>query len=169
MSTYELTLTDGTATTIDNDPVLITHLEQYRWRRLAGREYVIATIDGCLRYLHRVVSEFFDGPIPDNLEVHHDDDDPNNNRRGNLIRLTHAEHIRQHNLSRRTDNPSGYRGITRSGSGWKAQLRVRDTTRYIGSYATAEAAARAYDEAALATWPDLPVSLNFPKEPANVR
>jgi hypothetical protein len=64
-----------------------------------------------------------------------------------------------------SSNTSGYRGVTKikkSGK-WQASLRHSDKLLHLGTYDTAEDAARAYDRAAIKLKGDK-VMLNFPRE-----
>ena len=59
---------------------------------------------------------------------------------------------------------SGYRGVTRSGkTKWRALMRHRGIYQNLGTYETAEEAARAYDQAAIALFGPA-AFLNFPDE-----
>ena len=58
---------------------------------------------------------------------------------------------------------TGFRGVTRSRSRYQAQMRVNGENRYLGSFATPEAAARAYDATARVEHGDRAI-LNFPDE-----
>lgn len=58
----------------------------------------------------------------------------------------------------------GYRGVTRSGkTRWRAYMRHNYTHQNLGTYATAEEAAHAYDKAAIALF-GAAALLNFPLE-----
>jgi len=59
----------------------------------------------------------------------------------------HTLSIASH-VSRHVSNPTGYRGITKHGSGWSARIKIMKKTIHLGTYRTQEAAARAYDAAA---------------------
>jgi hypothetical protein len=83
-------------------------------------------------------------------------------RRENL-KVTHAGH----------QNTSGYRGVswTKRQGKWYARIggyrRGQGTYKWLGSFDTAEAAARAYDAGAREAYGDL-AELNFPLKPENV-
>jgi hypothetical protein len=59
------------------------------------------------------------------------------------------EALRTPNSPRRRDNTSGFTGATRrtDGKKWVASLRFRGQSRHLGSFDSAEAAARAYEQA----------------------
>lgn len=49
----------------------------------------------------------------------------------------------------RSDNSSGFKGVTRAGAKWQASIRRNGRPLHLGLHSTPEAAAHAYDEAAL--------------------
>lgn len=68
------------------------------------------------------------------------------NRIGNLRPCDRT--LNNANQSKRCDNSSGYRGVSAKKSKWVAQITVRGTWTYLGLHATADDAARAYNQAA---------------------
>jgi hypothetical protein len=93
-------------------------------------------------YFHRVVTQ-----CPVGLEVDHRDTNGLNNRRWNLRIASHIFNAacREHPLS-----ISGYRGVTPDGRGrYRARITHAEERLSLGTYATAEIAARVYDQKAL--------------------
>ncbi len=80
-----------------------------------------------------------DGELPD-----HRNGDGLCNTEENLRVADHAQNMR----NRRTSNESGYRGFSLIAGEYKASIRVNGVGKPLGSYETAEEAARAYDAAA---------------------
>lgn len=80
--------------------------------------------------------------------VDHRDGDGLNNTRENLRICTQAENVR--NKRMRSDNTSGYKGVwwRKNRSRWTATIDVDGVRTWLGSFLTAEDAARAYDAAA---------------------
>lgn len=69
------------------------------------------------------------------------------NRRANLREATRSEN--RHNQGPPRNNTSGYKGVSRSGGRWRAQIMVDGKRRSLGRFARAEEAARVYDAAAI--------------------
>lgn len=69
------------------------------------------------------------------------------NRRANLGLANDA--LNAMNRRIRSNNTSGFKGVSLCGRRWKAQITAGGVHVHIGSFATPEEAARAYDAAAL--------------------
>lgn len=106
--------------------------------------------------LHRLILG-----APAGLEVDHRNRDGLDNRRANLRLATSVEN--HANTGLRRDNTSGFKGVTRSSKSarWVAQIRRDGRMTYLGAFATPEAAAEAYDAAAVEQWGPH-AHLNFP-------
>ncbi len=136
----EIPLTRGQVALIDDAD--FNELSRYKWCvmriyacRFEGRR--------CIP-MHRQILQ-----APAELEVDHIDGNGLNNQRSNLRLCTTSQN--QQNSRRRTDNTSGYKGVSfdqRRGR-WKAQIRVNGKRITLGRYDDIEHAAAAYHEAAL--------------------
>lgn len=95
--------------------------------------------------------------------VDHVNGDGLDNRRSNLRPATHGQNMA--NKRRYRNNTSGFKGVTWHGQRerWQARLWSDGKQHYLGLHDTAEAAARAYDEAASSLFGTF-ARLNFPKE-----
>jgi hypothetical protein len=94
-------------------------------------------------YHHILMWEMTNGPLPEDMEVDH----LCFNR--NCIELTHLEAVtsRENQVRRAQHNKKNrFIGIAKHGSNWRARIHLRSGKVFnIGTYATQEEAARAYD------------------------
>lgn len=121
-------------------------------RRIAGRR--------TYTYMHRLIVA-----APAGIEVDHLNLDRLDNRRSNLRLATRSQNMA--NGGQRSDNSSGYRGVSWSSRDriWQVHVRIDGKSRYVGRFDDLEAAARAYDAAAAAAFGQF-ARLNFPLEAA---
>lgn len=105
--------------------------------------------------MHRLIMGAKPGQIVD-----HRDGDGLNNRRSNL-RFATIQGNRSNGRKRR-DCLSQYKGVTKDNGRWRAQIVVNRVNRRLGTFDDEEAAARAYDAAALAAFGEF-ARLNFPE------
>lgn len=104
------------------------------------------------------------GQAPNGFVVDHRNGDRLDNRRSNLRLATLSQNAA--NQRRSVRSKSGYIGVSRSGvSSWSASIHV-GRPRHLGSFTTAERAARARDRAAFEAWGEF-ATLNFPEEYRN--
>jgi hypothetical protein len=121
----------------------------------AGQFYAQRTEGRRTVYMHREVLNAPSGRLADQINGNGLD-----NRRENL-RLTD---ISGNNINRRPCSETGFRGVEKTSSGFRAVIFPPGTGRIIlGRFGTAEDAARAYDAAANDRYGDL-ARLNFPAE-----
>lgn len=134
----------------------------FRWRIMRGGStpYAVAAAGQgrkgrTLLSMHRVILGAVPGQVVDH--VNHDGLD---NRRANIRLASHAQNMRRV----RREGEVGFRGVVRHRAGYQAQISVDNRTIYLGKFADAERAARAYDAAALRLGGSFAV-LNFPDNP----
>jgi len=145
----EILLTRGLVTVVDDeDFIRFGHL---KWYATAGGYACRDERSGLCRiglYLHRAILEAFQWEV-----VHHLDGNKLNNRRPNLEKTTRAEHTGRHQIGL-GPKAGQYRGVvwSKREQHWIAAINVNKVGRRLGSFLTAEDAARAYDKAALAAW-----------------
>lgn len=136
--------------------------KRYRWRAddsgESGLPYVKTTLrleDGrkTSLYLHRFITG-----CPAAYKVDHRDNDTLNNQRPNLRIATHD----QNNYNRSPWGSSGFKGVQRVRHRFRARITVNHFETHLGYFASADDAARAYDEAAHAQFGEF-AWLNFPE------
>jgi hypothetical protein len=156
----EIELTRGKVTIIDKEDIDLADFSWYAMSAYNDRFY--ACRKGKL--LHRIIySRIIKRPLKHNEYVCHINDDPLDNRRSNL-RLGTASQA-HYSDRRKSDNSSGYIGVTWSNyhKKWEARLKVDKCNKHIGYYDTPLAAAQARDRAAIDLHQEY-ARLNFPKD-----
>lgn len=156
--TRSIALTKGYAALVDDEDYEM--LMEVKWFAHAEGRSIYATRktsrkEGhkCLR-MHRLIMS-----APDGMEVDHVNHNGLDNRRENLRLCTHVENSR--NSRRRACNTSGYKGVYKCDHKWRAIIGLGGRTHHLGTHATEELAARAYDAAALLHYGAF-ANLNFP-------
>ena len=139
-------LTQGYEAIIDASDVSL--VEGFNWYAHANRNAVYAVrMDNTgpkprLVRMHRVILG-----DPEGMVVDHQDTNGLNNRRANLRSATIKENACNQGIAKH--NTSGHKGVSfhkRDGK-WIAHIRYDGGQRYLGSFATPEAAAAAYAKA----------------------
>jgi hypothetical protein len=115
-------------------------LQRYRWHalRIHNRTYAATQINGKRMYMHRFL-------MPNAAEIDHRNRDGLDNRRENLRECTHSQNLANAEFP---VGATGYRGVRVMRSKYQARIKVDQTYRHLGTFDTAEQAARAYDTAA---------------------
>lgn len=113
----------------------------YRRIKLGGRA-------GRAYGAHRLAWLYMMGEWP-NGEVDHIDGNPDNNRWANLRLADRSNNTA--NSRRRSDNTSGVKGVhfDKSSGKWRSELSARGRRIFLGYFTSPEAAAAAYEAAAL--------------------
>lgn len=94
----------------------------------------------------------------DGLEIDHIDGNRLNNQKSNLRFCTRSQN--QINKKLQKNNTSGYKGVSKRSDSYVAQIKNKGKVKYIGSFGSAEDAARAYDKEAKKTYGEF-AYLNF--------
>lgn len=127
----------------------------FTWREKAGNRkagtsagsldahgYTIITINGRAYKAHRLAWLYCHGGWPEH-SIDHINGVKDDNRIANLRDVEHPLNLLNVRRAYRT-NKSGFLGVSRNGSGWRAEIRVAKKKRNLGTYDTPEQAHAAY-------------------------
>lgn len=136
-------------------------LSQFKWYTFQTRHdsYAARTVrqDGPRTILmHRAIMD-----APQGMDVDHINGNGLDNRRANLRLATRSDNLR--NRAADKDSAVPYKGVGRKRNRFIARIKANGKRISLGSYRTAEEAARAYDAAALKHHGEF-AHLNFPSE-----
>ena len=159
--TREIPLSQGLVALVD-DADLNLVMSRGKWHAAASRTTHYAHRN--VRVGSRRTTELMHTFLTGWSLVDHRNGNGLDNRRSNLRQATNTENAR--NAKRGKNNTSGFKGVTSHlaprGLRWRARITVDRTTIHLGVFDTAEAAARAYDTAALERFGEF-AHLNFPQ------
>jgi hypothetical protein len=116
-------------------------------------DYAKSFVRGVQIEMGRLVSS-----APAGMHADHRDFDSLNNRRTNLRVCTVAQNLHARRYRR---NGTGYRGVQKTAGGYMARIYVNNRDVSLGTYQTAEEAARVRDAKALELFGEF-AQLNFP-------
>lgn len=102
-------------------------------------------IGGHRIYVHRLVWLYHYGKMPGG-QIDHINGDRSDNRIKNLRAVTQQQNSA--NMRMKSNNKSGYKGVTKYGNRYIAHIHISGKTSYLGSYDTPVAAHGAYARAA---------------------
>jgi hypothetical protein len=150
--TRELRLVDGSSVKVDEEDFWRFWKEEL----FTSSGFVVYRDDeGRIRRLHREILGVRDKRI-----VVHIDGDKRNCTRGNLLVQDRGVYGR----ARPAKGASKYKGVSPYRGRWQATIRIDGKLKWLGSFDTAEDAARAYDDAVL-QYRGRKGLLNFPTRP----
>lgn len=141
----------------------------YAWRatrhRRTGKVYIQSWHAGAEVFLHRLIAN-----TPDGLDTDHANNNSLDNRRSNLRPATRSENnSNREKQATHAGKPttSRFKGVhwDREKRKWRAAIRVGGRQIRLGRFDDEIEAARAYDRALVAQWPEH-ARVNFPDEVA---
>jgi hypothetical protein len=148
----ELRLTDGTVVSVDEEDFW----RFWKQELFTSSGFVVyRDEEGRIRRLHREILAVRDKRI-----VVHIDGDKRNCTRSNLLVQDRGVYGR----ARPAKGASKYKGVSPYRGRWQATIRLDGKLKWLGSFDTAEDAARAYDDAVL-EYRGRKGVLNFPTRP----
>ena len=112
-----------------------------------SRGYYYVKINGEMKSWHRLIYEYFEGPIPEGFQVDHINNVRTDNRIENLQLLTNKENVRCR--LKQKNNISGYPGVSwyKRDKKWRARININGKTKHLGLFESIEAASQAFLEA----------------------
>jgi hypothetical protein len=126
----------------------MTQIQERKERDSMKTDYRYISINGIQYFEHRLIWMLANQQlIPLGMDVDHINRDKLDNRPVNLRLATPAQN--RANTGRQRNNSTGYKGVFRDKGKFRAKIKANGIQRFLGSYSTAEAAAAAYDCAAL--------------------
>ena len=143
-----VSLSKGMEAIVDVDDLPL--VQGRRWRaeqKRAGQWYAYTQVDDKPVAMHRMLLA-----PPDGTHIDHIDNKGLNNRRSNLRPCSRAENMANVKVSRR--NKLGVRGVWVVGKRYRAVITPNGQPINLGTFATVEEAAAAYDAAAKEAWGD---------------
>lgn len=140
----KIKLTKGQYTLVDNEDFerLNAHKWHANWSEKTGSFYAMRnskTVNGKAKniYMSREIMQ-----PPAKMIVDHINHDTLNNQRNNLRICTYSQNGM--NCRKKTNNTSGYKGVSSQGGKWKAQIMVNRKYIYLGLFNTSLLAFQAY-------------------------
>ena len=108
--------------------------------------YYQVNINGKPKTWHRLVYEYFNGPIPAGMDIDHNNkyNDKTDNRISNLKLKTHKDNCRCR--LKQNNNTSGYPGVYwfKRDQKWETKIMIDGKSKHLGRFETKEAAYEAY-------------------------
>lgn len=119
---------------------------KYRWHINKRKKTVQTSIGSRLNRHTMYLHHFVMGQPPKGKETDHINHNGLDNRRENLRFVTHGQNLMNQRMKR--NNTSGYKGVSRCGNSWKAQIQLNGKHIHLGYFKTKIEAARIYNQTA---------------------
>lgn len=162
----EIKLTQGYSAIVDDED--FERVNAIKWyagkcgNKIYGKSDLGTKPNRIRLYMHRFILNVTDNKV----KIDHIDGNTLNNQKHNIRYSSQSENIR-HRSGMRKGNTSGFRGVSKdsrpgqSNNPWIAKISINSKTKYIGSFKTAEEAAKAFDKAAKETYGEFCGKLNY--------
>ena len=137
----EIPLTRGLSAIVDDEDY--DEMSRFPWHAVktpGGSTFYAAR--RCVRMHNQIMNVSSTG-----IEVDHENGNGLDNRRSNLRLATRTEQL--WNTRRRSDNTSGYKGVSSFRERWRAEITVNGRRVHLGLFDDPADAGHAYDAAAL--------------------
>jgi hypothetical protein len=134
----EIPLTQGKFAIVDGDD--FDELNKHKWYYFCG--YAARKYNHKVIMMHRIINN-----TPKEMSTDHIDRNKLNNTKANLRSCNVNQNNR--NIDRRKNNTSGYVGVNKHGSGWRAYIKINNKQINLGTYIDIVDAAKAYNKKAL--------------------
>lgn len=127
------------------DERLLTGVKKWSAKAVGDKVYAYGKCGGKRVAMHRSIM----GVTNRYVHVDHINGNPADNRRENLRLCTRSQNMQNRAVHR--DMKSGFKGVYKQShyEGWQARIQANGKSKQIGTFSSPEAAARAYDAAAL--------------------
>lgn len=135
-------------------------------KRTSKTNYFTLVINSKRYYLHRLAWIYMTGSWPEKT-IDHINGDGLDNRWSNLREADRSQN--NSNIALKQNNTSGYKGVSKRNTikeSYRVEIKKGHKYYYVGSYSSAEDAAKAYNEKAKELWGEF-AYLNEVKENAN--
>lgn len=139
----KIPLTQGMFAIVDDEDY--DELSRYKWCAYGNHgNFYAKRANGVFKQvlMHRQILD-----APDGMDVDHIDGNGLNNAKENLRVCLTSENNR--NVQKRSDNSSGFKGVSLKKGKYIAQIQVDGHKMHVGSFSTPQEAAKAYDDAAV--------------------
>lgn len=114
-------------------------------RAKIGNGYYAVQLDCHRMRVHNVVWAMHYGKFPEGV-IDHINGIKTDNRISNLRDVTHSQNA--YNVGKQKNNTTGVKGVSRNGSGFKAEISAEKKSHYLGTFSSLDQAAQAYANAA---------------------
>lgn len=113
-------------------------------RAKIGKGYYAVQLDCHRMRAHNVVWAMHYGKFPEGV-IDHINGIKTDNRISNLRDVTHSQNA--YNVGKQKNNTTGVKGVSRNGSGFKAEISAEKKSDYLGTFPSLDQAAQAYANA----------------------